>query len=986
MNRRLQWLIQILFLFSGATALAYQVTWVRNLTLVFGASYQATSIVLSAFMAGLCIGGFWFGRRSEGIRRPLRWYALLEIAIGLYALLLPSLLAGIDSVYVEAARSLGGVTPALTLLRVAMAGAVLLPPTIAMGATLPVLVSGLVREPGEFGVRLSWLYGINTLGAVFGAVVTGFVLVPAMGLWRTQVTAVVINLAIGVLALAVDRRRARSAGDATGEAPAERARPAPVQEALEPAARVAARLAYRGAAVCGFCALALEVMWTRALSLSVGTTTYSFTTMLAAFLTGIWLGSWLHAAGPLRRIPAARQLGFVMVAIGVTSLGVCLWIPRLPEWVVALNVAVYGVAPRIYEGTTLFAGFSVMLLPCTLMGISFPLAGEARLALAGGFGRSAGDTMGWNTLGSIVGSLGAGFVLIPLLGLQRGMILAAGGYALYGLLILVVPALVAGGRRRGVVAAGVAAAILAAIGLGSRLPAWDVRSLGGFQSNQLGHYVDDEGNNRVRDELDAAVVLHYDEGRGATVSVVDQEGSFDLLVNGKAVASDSVGDLANQLMLGHAPLLSHPNPKKALVVGLGTGFTLASLAAHSSLEDITLVEIEPAVIGAQPLFAPVNFDPFSDPRLRVEIQDGRNFLKTTDEVYDVVTADPIHPWNQGSGYLYTTEYYETVKARLGERGVMCQWLPIYGLSVENYKSIIASFVAVFPETSLWQIGIDSLLIGSKAPLEFDLESLAARLAEPTVEEQLRLVGLEGAEDFLAEFALDDAAVRAYAAGAPLNTDDNLYLEFASPQSIGSHEVKQTRAAVNAHRDEALPASLLPGLSQSQEADLARARAARRATLDVFFSDAGLNAKVRRLREVLEQAPKSGTARILLGRALTQRGRLEEQRGRTRIAERDLREAVALTPESAEAWQALGALSLRSGRYPAAIAQLQRALALRPDRWRSLAQLSKAQEGAGRRAEALGSLRAALALHPNKPALKQRLARLEPGAPKREGVR
>ena len=170
---------------------------------------------------------------------------------------------------------------------------------------------------------------------------------------------------------------------------------------VEPAARAVAHLAYRGAAVCGMCALALEVMWTRAVSLSVGTTTYSFTVMLASFLTGIWLGSWLHAALPVRRVSAALQLGLVMVTIGVTSLVVSFWIPRLPELVVALNVAVYGVVPRIHNLTTLVAGLAVMLVPCIFMGISFPLAGEARLGLVRAFGRSAGDTIGWNTLGSI---------------------------------------------------------------------------------------------------------------------------------------------------------------------------------------------------------------------------------------------------------------------------------------------------------------------------------------------------------------------------------------------------------------------------------------------------------------------------------------------------------------------------------------------------------------------------------------------------------
>ncbi|MCP4040286.1 MAG: tetratricopeptide repeat protein [bacterium] len=976
MTRPMQLLIHVLFLFSGATALAYQVTWVRNLMLVFGASHQATSVVLASFMAGLCVGGFWFGRTSEQMRRPLRTYAYIEIAIAMYALVLPSLLGWIDGSYVTAARAVDGVTPTLNLLRLAMASLVLLPPTILMGATLPVLVSALVRHRGDFGARLSWLYGINTLGAVVGAVVTGFVLIPAVGLWRTQVTAMIINVAIGALALVADRRIGTAATDESDRGFAETDTPPPDTPELDRAARAAAHVAYRGAAVCGMCALALEVMWTRAVSLSVGTTTYSFTVMLASFLTGIWLGSWLHAALPPRRVSAARQLGFVMVTIGLASLAVSFWIPRLPELVVKLNVALYGVVPRIHNLTTLVSGFAVMLVPCIFMGISFPLAGEARLGLGQAFGRSAGDTIGWNTFGSIVGSLLAGFVLIPELGLQRSMVLAASIYVAYGCVILGIPLLVTPGRRRWVAAAALVAAALAVSLAGPGLPTWDVRSLGGFQSNQLTHYVDSEGNTRVRDQLDEAVVLYYEEGRAATVSVIDRKGALALLVNGKVVASDGLGDLPNQLMLGHAPLLSHPDPKKALVVGLGTGFTLASLTAHQSLEQITLVEIEPAVIAAQPHFAPVNFDPFSDPRLRVEIQDGRNYLKTTGEHFDVVTADPIHPWNQGSGYLYTAEYYETVKDRLSERGVMCQWLPIYGLSIENYKSIVATFAAVFPETTLWQIGVDSVLVGSEAPFEFDLETLARRLAEPTIEEQLRLIGVQDVYDFMAELTLDDDDVREYANRGPINRDDNLYLEFASPLSIGTHEVKATRSVINQYRDKPLRESLFASLSANEREALDRARAARRATLDTFFSKATPVKKLGQLRKILAEAPGSGSASNLLGQILVEQGSRQGRSGRPRAAERSLREAVELVPEYADAWLALGTLSLRNGNYSESIEQLERSLALRPHRWINLARLSKAQLGAERRTDAIRSLRAAVALNPHSAALNDQLAHLE----------
>jgi spermidine synthase len=977
----MQLLIHVLFLFSGATALAYQVTWVRNLTLIFGASYQATSIVLASFMAGLCLGGFLFGRYSERIAHPLRTYAFLEIGIAVYALALPSLLGRVDTFYVEAALEANGVTPALSLLRLAMASGVLLPPTILMGATLPVLVSALVRRHSDFGARLSSLYGINTLGAVIGAVLTGFVLIPELGVWRTQVAAAAINVAIGALAWASDwyLAGARSVGPLVGSqhaAGSESQAPDGARSPLlEPPLRVGAHLAYRGAAVCGMCALALEVMWTRAVSISVGTTTYSFTVMLASFLVGIWLGSWLHAALPLRRIPASRQLGFTMVMIGLSSLVASYWIPRLPELVIQLNVALYGVGPRIRPVTTLLAGFAIMLVPCIFMGISFPLTGEARMSLGRAFGRSAGDTIGWNTLGSIAGAVLAGFVLIPYLGLQRGMILAAGIYVAYGCMVLGVP-LVMGARRHPWAAAALATGVIAAAFFVPRLiPEWDVRRVGAFESNQLGDYVSRKGHVNVRDRLEQAVVVYYREGQASTISVVDMAGTFALLVNGKAVASDNVADMEVQLMLGHVPLLAHPDPKKALVVGLGAGFTLGSLTAHQSLEDITLVEIEPAVIAAQPLYAVANGDPFSDPRLRIEVQDGRNYLKTTRERFDVITADPIHPWNQGSGYLFTSEYYTTVKESLEDQGIMCQWLPTYSLSVENFKSIVATFDSVFPHTMLWHTGTDTVLIGSRAPFRFDLDRLASRLAEPAIEEQLSIIGIADPHAFLAEIALDSEDVREYASGGIINTDDNLYLEFASPVSIGTRETNESRRIINRYRGKPLRDSLFTALSETDRELVRRSREAKFQTMQIVLAKVTAGEKIRRLRQVLKDAPDYGPARMLLSRTLTGHGNREVQARRTGSAVRSLREAVELMPKNAGALRSLGHALFWSRRYPEAIEYLERSLILRPKRWSTLAYLGRAQLGAKRRQEAVESLRAAFAINPNRPQLAALLARI-----------
>ena len=958
MSRPLRALIHLLFLVSGATALVYQVTWLRNLSLVFGASFEATSIVLAAFMAGLSAGGFAFGRRAEQAGRALALYGLLELGVAAFALVVPALLRALDAVYVEVAGAQGGVTPALNAFRVASSLAVLFVPTFLMGGTLPVLARGLVRSRGDFGPRLAWLYGVNTLGAVVGAVSAGFVLIPSLGVWRTQLAAVAANVAIGLAALAAGRRL-RGAGEAAAvEEPAAPAAP------LSAGSQRALQLAYAGTALAGLCALALEVMWTRAISLAVGATTYSFTVMLAAFLTGIWIGSWLHAALPLRRIGPALQLGIVLCVVGAAAALTSFWIPRLPELALRVNVALFGDAPRIRGATTLLLGFLVMLPPCVFMGVAFPLAGEARARLGRGFGRSAGDTLGLNTLGSIAGSLLAGFVLIPRLGLQRGMLLAASLYVAYGCLLIAAASIAiaaAPARRRAIaIAAGVAACV--ALVAPRFVRPWNTDVLGAFQNDHIGSFVDGAGRADLAGRMAGWTVLYFREGRASTVSVVDQGWHRTLIVNGKAEASDDPIDGYIQLMLGHVPVLMHADPKSVFVLGMGTGITLGAVAAHPGLEEIVLGEIEPAVLGARPWFRSVNGDPLGDPRLRVEIQDGRNFLKTTRRRFDVITADPIHPWTSGSVYLYTREYYEIARGRLTPHGVMCQWLPLTGLSGEDVRSVVATFADVFPHTSLWQGSHDVLLIGSVDPQPPDLGALRERLLAPKVQRQLASLGLDDPIAFLADQGMDDVSLRAYAAGAVKNTDDNVRLEFSSSLAIGDPDLRGITLRVNKARTALAAAGLMPvaGLGSPE---LAALRAARHAKNQLVLTQVMPKRPLQRLQQVVAANPDYRPARVQLARWLAQQGAEALDAGRADVALARARQALALADEEPAAHLLQGSVLARQGLFGDAVAPLERALALGPERWLAEYQLGLALLGAGRRDEAIHALERAVALNP-----------------------
>jgi spermidine synthase len=556
------------------------------------------------------------------------------------------------------------------------------------------------------------------------------------------------------------------------------------------------------------------------------------------------------------------------------------------------------------------------------------------------------------------------------------MLLVAGLYLAYGCLLLAwVPARAgaSGGVRRAAAAAAAVAALIAPWWIRP----WDHSLLGGFQNDQIQYWLDAHGSADLHGRMSGWSVLYYREGRGSTVSVVDQGWNRTLIVNGKAEASDDPVDGHIQLLLGHVPVLMHPSPKRAFVLGMGTGITLGAVAAHPGLEEIVLAEIEPAVLGAQSFLAASSGDPLGDPRVRVEIQDGRNYLKTTPGRFDVITADPIHPWTSGSVYLYTREYYEIAAAHLATGGVMCQWIPITGISADNVRSVVATFSDVFPHTSLWQTSHDVLLIGSNGPLAPAWEGFVSRLSEPRVAAQLRPLGLDDPISFLAEQGMDDAGVRAYAEGAPRNTDDNVYLEFSSPLSIGHPETVEVTLRVNRARS-ALAASgavSVTGLPPEAQALLRTQRAAKN---DLLYAQVQPRRRIERLKRSVADAPGYRPAQIQLARWLAELGSRDLAAGRVPRALARAREAIAVADEPSALLLAGSALA-RQERYDEALVPIERAIGLAPHRWMAHYQRALALLGAGRRDEATRELETAVAMNPAHPELLERLAELRASA-------
>jgi spermidine synthase len=976
-----------LFLVSGATALVYQVAWARSLSLVFGASFEAVSIVLAAFMGGLAAGGFAFGRFGARLGRPLLVYGTLEIGVAFFALALPALLRLVDTAYLSLALDIEGTSATLNAARAAMAFSVLLLPTFFMGGTLPILVSLLVRQEGELGERLAGLYAINTIGAVIGALAAGFVLLPLVGVWHSGLLAALTNLVIGFLAIGADRFLLRSE-IAEAASDSAQARPLLNECAISSVENAESnpddgtslwpyRLAFWGTAVAGMASLALEVAWSRAIVIASGANTYSFTVMLATFLCGIAIGSWMYRIRSPRHMNASVEFGVIFVMIGIASFVVSRLLPRLPEIALLLNMKVLGGAAGIRADTTFVLSFLVMLLPCIMMGIAFPLAGEARARLGPHVGESIGDLVGLNTLGAIAGSLLAGFVLIPQLGLQRTTQLASSAYLGYGLVVLLVAWGTTRHRARGLAWVGAALALPVVVSLSFLLPRWDPARLSALPNNDHSLIMKEDGGVDFDLGLERTKLLYLREGRGSTVSVIEAGGVRSLLINSKTVATDDMSDVQHEYLLGHLPVLLHSNPRSAAVIGLGAGLTLGGVVAHESIERIVLVEIEPAVREGAQLFADFHDDALADPRVELVWQDGRNYLQTTRRKFDVITADPIHPWAQGAAYLYTTEYYALVAQHLNLGGIACQWLPLAELSAADLKSVVASFLQNFEHATLWQATGDLLLIGSNAPIEVDLDQLGERLQQPRVSRQLARAGLDDPLAILTELAMDREGMVDFSQGATVNTDDNLYLEFSSPVSIGINPARHL-SMIDSYRAKdvsALVAKSVAGLEARMQlkSDLEGLRSAKSLVIQTaprwheVMADptqSEIEELIEIYRAALELGPHYQHAEFLLAYCYSVLGEILIESGDSRAALRQFELALEIDPGNSTANLHVGIDKANRGDAQGSLDYFERASRRRPRSVDARAAAGQAFMALERFDEAIEELDYAAALRPD----------------------
>jgi spermidine synthase len=789
--------VALLYGLSGALGLVYEVAFNKYLAYVFGATAWASSAVLVAFMGGLALGAWVASRLERRIRRPLLAYGLAELMIGAFCMFSPRVFSVLSSVYVSAVARSPGSLATLSVLRAAMAVVVVLIPAGGMGATLPLLARFVQGEDAASAKRkLARFYALNTFGGAVGSLLSAYVVIPSLGLAGTMRTSAAVSLAIGVVAVVLGWRAvASNANVALG--PSDGARDAAEAEAGQLPIRDAVILS----AGSGMLVFGCEVVMVHLLALVIGTSVYAFGLMLAIFLVCLSLGTPVATRLATRFGAGAAAIGFASAGIALL-LSMLVW-DRLPGLFVALGPSV-----RSWGGRELTRGLAAALalvVPVVAMGTTFPLV--LRAARAASVGADVGRLTVANTLGSIAGSILAGFVVLPRLGSQRGLIAIALAYLAFAWLA----------RRHGPVGKGdgprargrVAKLVAVGVVLALVLPRWDLARL-------------TSGANVYFDEgvVPQGVVesVREDVHGGVTTVVRGADGTRTLLTNGKFQGNDS-REVTDNRGFAHLPVVFARERQQAMVIGLGTGTSAGTIAAYD-FGRIDIVELSPAIVdAARTIFAEVNFHVLDDARAHVILEDGRNVLLTRKGQLDVVTIELSSIWFAGAANLYNKEFYALVAARLAPGGVLQQWFQLHHTSRRIVATTIASLRTVFPYVLLAVTGHQGQLLASMSPFVVNREQVAS----------LEDVGyvratLEGGHllDVVKKIVIDDKGIDTFLAETSersgeglldlVSTDDNMLLEYATPKTNvpSADDIPDTMRYLGAFRTrQTLPAHLTP---------------------------------------------------------------------------------------------------------------------------------------------------------------------------------
>jgi spermidine synthase len=996
------------FFLSGITGLTYEILWTRMIVKIIGSSPFAVSIVLTVFMAGLGLGSYLAGRTIDRIKEPLklvRIYGVLELCIGAYGLLLPLLLAAFKPLYAVLYNHLFHHFLAYNLLTFVGCALLLIVPVTCMGATLPILSRFFVTSLSRLGTRVGRLYGLNTIGAAVGSLLCGFWMINSLGVWGTLLLTVIVNGIIGAACILVSAKRREHVETAKNARVNEEA---PTETRLPGTDGSFGSYALVIFAVSGFCAMAYEVIWIKLLGLIVGPTTYSFTIVLVTFITGLALGAmffgWL-----------GDRIKNTMTLLLVTQIAAALFALMFSQ--VVGNSQIF-FAKLIYEFKDSFAHlylikavvlFVFMFPPTFCLGATFPLVGKIYTTSLSHTGRSIGFAYAVNSVGAVLGSFCAGFLLIPFVGKENGLSLV--------IAIQLLTALFVGIRvfRKAKTPllrwSPLVLVICLGVGLACYYPHWDRKMLAKGKYHRVErsdirvdkpeitnvgwlstlspksvHFADDEGEELV----------YYGDGIGGFTAVLKQDvignTNYVLLNSGKPDASFP-GDMATQTLFAHFPMLFHPNPKNVLIVGLASGITAGEVLNYP-VERLDVVDINEKVVAASDYFLEWNNNVLSDPRTRLIIQDARAHLAMTDQKYDVISSEPSNPWMAGLASLFTRDFFELARDHLNDGGLFVQFAHAYEMDWHVFAMIGRTFSDVFPNSFLLNTdpttnGGDYLLIGMKGEAKLDASIAAQHLKYAQRSKNITLLD----HRLFYSLILSEDLERLFGDG-PVHTENRPYLEFAAPKLLYIDDpmirrnisdkkwlsdttreiIRRNSTDLDTQIDFAAYALSVyrPAFLFQNRVDLSTATPAQRERFSDLLVNYCKNNVVRGLfllqDEEIRERCVSAQVEVIekrMARAnnqipfLERLGEMWSEGGQLDRAANCLSKVLELDPNDVDAHNNLGVVLTRQEKYDEAIDHYRKAIKLAPDAPRTYNNLGSSFARQGKAAEALACFSEAL---------------------------
>ena len=932
--RNIKPILGLIFVFSSACGVLYEVIWVRQLVLFFGSPVFAVSTILSALAGGLGLGSFYFSRLAGGEKRPLRLYAFLGVGLGIFALIFPTLLEILNAICVLIYRGLGAEFYPLSWIRFGLSFVLLLIPSALIGGILP-LLGRSAKERCE-GFRVDRLFTINMFGASVGCIAAGFFLVQFLGVQNSVYLTAAINLILGVGAFSLDR--------SWSETSLELQQSVNDEPGISPQGEVGQPLLWTFA-ISGFCAMAYAVLWTRILVSFLGNAAYAFSVTLTAVLLGIAVGSFLSAAIMHRVQSFGNLLGLVQIGVGLSVVALIPAFGNLYGISKGLQAA-FGVG-RVWE---FVAGILPMIIPTILVGASFPLIRRIRAT-----SRSQVAVYRFSTIGALLGSLCTGFILIPLIGVRPILLLAAGMNAVIGC------ALILRNTEKSQIFSGTAiGGTILTVGVGLMGLLWG-KSPPFLQNGTF-------WTQRMNDTL----VGHTETVDANIATFMDDQGIHRVYVDNDEIANTSHRGSAPHRIIAHLPLLLHPNPERGLVLGFGMGVTSHTMTQHDVRVD-AVANPKRLIESARKHFADLNHNILDSSLFNHTFNDERNYILMTPKRYDVISIGAFHPLVSSRGAnLYAADFYRWCKRILTEDGIICQWIPLDRLPETHLKMIVRTFIEVFPNATIWYKYTPdfAILIGTPERLRINYQRFMEKAQDPRIHKTLAVDDLDGMV-LLDSFMMGEKAVRTYASDGPIHTDNHPRLEFFQPRALVNTTHRNIEGLAK-YRERLTPYLANYGRTMSDKIEV-------RKQIDSYFDATQkliegqieyAKGQYEKAVGVLNQAvainPDDHTIRYNLGAAVELANK--DYQEELKQTEKALKQALQVNPQDVQKHVELGITYELQGELAKSAEAFEQALKYQPNRLELYSLLGPIYERQERYDEALSTYHRLEKLDPNLPAI------------------